>query len=853
MGYLRYLGDVYKKITNSRKRQGSYKKCEFHLHTPASYDYRLIESDSAYYKDLTTQEVMEFAVEQELIPIEFKERIDDEIQQYHPNGLIPATEGSTFTCLKEEIAYELIVNKLFISKVEIVVISDHNTISGFKKLKYARESYSKRCKQGHGYLDIILGVEISCSERNHVIGMFDCNQETLLSNLLEELIVSEKEGTYHTSLYVLEEIRNKGGIGYIAHVNSINWWSGAYNKRLLNSDALSIIGFSNFESKKARLQDIKKQGCSKEFCIIAEGDSHSVNQIGKNNVWIKLSKINFSALGRAFSDYRVCISNVEPQKSDKYIKGIYIVPGESGFLTNLPRKINEDDELSLDFHVGFSRDLNCIIGGRGTGKSTLLNVIEAVFNWEFTETNEFNYICRHNIIYVVFSCEGSDYILMFLPQVDDNKELLNKAIYIDYDGKKMMSKEWFQLYRVKDEDCFEKIEINEASKLIQTTFYRRGYSINKLVSQIGNGNIGLFIKNTVLFGLNKPMQKYLDEVESLHRQGKYIRYLADNFSQMERAFKEQKNTVTEIINKFNEQYVDTLKVIYSPKEKNTDYYLDGILKFIFKGSESLTIKKNEKKIGTYVSRNNAGLFVKRISEKMGYLYFLQCLFKRKYSEIEKYDSILHYADIEKTYQTVQKEYVELDNDNIKLVYGCIYNFLSDESNKHELLGSIEKYFEVVDDFTILFNVNKKESLCSENTLLRPIEDLSLGQKVVALLTFVFEYGNFIEDNTPLILDQPEDNLDNQYIFKNLVEALRKIKNKRQVIIVTHSSTIVTNADAEQIIVMESDNEKGWITSTGYTTDRKIVKHIMNHLEGGVGSFKNKLDKYKHYIKELTNE
>ncbi|MNN74390.1 hypothetical protein D3C81_1905840 [compost metagenome] len=118
---------------------------------------------------------------------------------------------------------------------------------------------------------------------------------------------------------------------------------------------------------------------------------------------------------------------------------------------------------------------------------------------------------------------------------------------------------------------------------------------------------------------------------------------------------------------------------------------------------------------------------------------------------------------------------------------------------------------------------------------------------MTILTFIFEYGKFFNDNTPLIIDQPEDNLDNQYIYKNLVNSLKQIKNSRQIIIVTHSSTIVTNADAEQVIVLESDSKNGWIVKKGYPDDDTITKHIINYLEGGADSFKHKIGMYSRVL------
>lgn len=130
---------------------------------------------------------------------------------------------------------------------------------------------------------------------------------------------------------------------------------------------------------------------------------------------------------------------------------------------------------------------------------------------------------------------------------------------------------------------------------------------------------------------------------------------------------------------------------------------------------------------------------------------------------------------------------------------------------------------------------------------KSVKKLSLGQKVVAMLSFILSYSEFSNDYTPLIIDQPEDNLDNRYFFKNLVTDLRNAKSKRQVIIATHNSTIVTNSKAEQVIVLASNNRNGWVETTGYPTEKSILNHIINLLEGGVDSFKHKQFLYQSIL------
>lgn len=129
------------------------------------------------------------------------------------------------------------------------------------------------------------------------------------------------------------------------------------------------------------------------------------------------------------------------------------------------------------------------------------------------------------------------------------------------------------------------------------------------------------------------------------------------------------------------------------------------------------------------------------------------------------------------------------------------------------LGYFKQYLkECIDDmedFTIEFNINTKSG--DKNIVnFQDIKHLSLGQKVVAMLDFVLAYSEFSSDFRPLIVDQPEDNLDNRYIYENLVKELKKVKTNRQVIIATHNSTIVTNAMADLVIVMETKNGHGLV-------------------------------------------
>lgn len=148
-----------------------------------------------------------------------------------------------------------------------------------------------------------------------------------------------------------------------------------------------------------------------------------------------------------------------------------------------------------------------------------------------------------------------------------------------------------------------------------------------------------------------------------------------------------------------------------------------------------------------------------------------------------------------------------------------------------------------------FNINSKESSRQLDILYKEVGVLSLGQKVVAMLDFLLAYSDYSKDFRPLIIDQPEDNLDNRYIYRHLVQQFRDVKAQRQIILATHNATIVTNSMTDQVVIMESDGVNGWIESQGYVSEKYIKNHIINQLEGGKDSFKHKMSIYETALSE----
>lgn len=102
-----------------------------------------------------------------------------------------------------------------------------------------------------------------------------------------------------------------------------------------------------------------------------------------------------------------------------------------------------------------------------------------------------------------------------------------------------------------------------------------------------------------------------------------------------------------------------------------------------------------------------------------------------------------------------------------------------------------------------------------------------------------------KDDIPLIIDQPEENLDNQTVYELLVPCIKEAKERRQVFIVTHNPNLAVVCDAEQIICASLDkkNKQRVQYLTGAIENPEINKKIVDILEGTRPAFDNRESKY----------
>jgi ABC-type hemin transport system ATPase subunit len=102
---------------------------------------------------------------------------------------------------------------------------------------------------------------------------------------------------------------------------------------------------------------------------------------------------------------------------------------------------------------------------------------------------------------------------------------------------------------------------------------------------------------------------------------------------------------------------------------------------------------------------------------------------------------------------------------------------------------------------------------------RDFKRLSLGQQQSVLLALMLTS----DSRCPLIVDQPEDNLDSEFIYKTLVPVIRSAKERRQIIVVTHNANIAVLGDAELIVILKATNDKGMIAARGSIDEAEANK------------------------------
>lgn len=149
--------------------------------------------------------------------------------------------------------------------------------------------------------------------------------------------------------------------------------------------------------------------------------------------------------------------------------------------------------------------------------------------------------------------------------------------------------------------------------------------------------------------------------------------------------------------------------------------------------------------------------------------------------------------------------------------------------------------EVPDDLVVMYFRREGVDPANDEAWQR-VDSGSPGERTAAMLSLVLSHGS-----EPLVLDQPEDDLDTEWISQLVVRELRRVRWTRQVIVVTHNANIPVVGDADRVIVMENRDRQIRVREDGPVEVDTVRQAIQNILEGGVEAFVARERRYNNEL------
>lgn len=638
---------------------------------------------------------------------------------------------------------------------------------------------------------------------------------------------------------------------------------------------------------------------------ILTSDAHKVEDIGNRFTWIKADP-TFEGLKQILYEpsERVKIQNDNPGLERE----------KSPFtLITIPQKtkvFKDDDDIFFDVNnIPLNNGLVSIIGGRGTGKSQLINYLAAVFN-KIKQANDYNLDSNIEISRKVSITEDAKVFkptdspsasFMFIEQSQIKNLVADRD---DFSKNILETIGMTDTYEISKEYSGEAdLLVNEYHRIIKILFPdgitvdERKNHIQKEIKRYED-----FIQNITSKQNKKKLEDYKRRVEQLHRNRNWQQQVALQYRKLNQ-FATESNA---ILQSWNEQLKSKGIQIPLIDISDTQKYLEQVLlPNILESEKAITEEINRTKdefkdykgdLSTLLSRVSSfqeklnALKVEKASiekEEQNYMRLSSELFKNLGAKIK--DSIQEYTSlIGEKWKEFKGETLEENSEKKKLLNLILqegleveaaisfdakkmYEQLLDKLDKRKYnieklkdllsINNLDDYYSFVtldSTVNVFLNDEIKEDLRNQilyhlykrytdfisigvNVTLdkKSITKLSYGQQGTIYLRLQIA-ANVFSDT--IIYDQPEDDLDNDFITQELISIFKTIKLYRQVIIVSHNANLVVNADSEQIII--AHNTDGTLSYTSGSLENPIINaEVCRILEGGKRAFEDRKRKY----------
>ncbi len=433
-----------------------------------------------------------------------------------------------------------------------------------------------------------------------------------------------------------------------------------------------------------------------------------------------------------------------------------------------------------------------------------------------------------------------------------------------------------------------KIEIAEIERVIQliNSFERQYTSLKDEIQDVFQkyslsvrDSISLTIKKEQIEDvLNKKRSLSISLNESIHNASKTG--LMDKKQVIEKELKELQDKLDEQTKAY-QKYIDVIK-IWSEKreliigsedkegtikslEKQISYIENELSDDLKKSKErrkALTIELFEKKskiielykklfepITTFIK--NYGNQLSEYEIKLDVDFKIVGLVEKFFDHISlgsKGSFIGNPAGVEKLKQLIENSELKTSEGITSFLDTLIEHLKKDKREdqkeaKREVETQLKKGYSVLDLYSYLFNLDYLKPEYRLKLGDKNLSELSPGERGALLLIF---YLTLDQNDIPLVIDQPEENLDNQSVFKILVQFIIRAKEKRQIIIVTHNPNLAVACNAEQIVHVSMNKEDGNEINiiSGSLENPKINNAVINILEGTYPALNTRTNTYK---------
>ncbi len=819
----------------------------------------------------------------------------------------------------------LYIEQLISQNINVGVITNHNK---FDK----NEFVALRKKAIKESIGLFAGVEFSLKEGIHILIVFDDkwyqgetdNINKFLDNAFYGIANYDKPNYPNSNFSLKETVDALDKIGHdyfivLAHIDDTNGLFSELRGRT-QEDFVKQESFNRVLAvqKSANLENYNKLNLwlnrkSKIACVEGSDNAHGgIEAIGKGKgTYVKIGDFNFEALTFALSDSENRISPKDkPEIKNSYIKSIAF---EGGLLEGTK--------------IDFSPELNNLIGIRGSGKSSLLEVLRYVLGISLpvnaADPEYKNSLVERSMgsggkaIVTVVNKQNEEYrIEKLYGQKEDiyKSNQLQTGISIDatgfnspiYFGQKDLSNKGkdfegdliqrligtrLKAVQVKIEQKKREVEniLSELKKLHnlkelkketevqiqnskhQLDFFKKEGVEDKLKQQIlFDSDISKLIQN------ESTVRSYLSELASVISNHDYFFQQEITGSEINKELFEeaktiiqelklefeklktiQKNSVLsqqklkEVISKINTKKEGLKEEFAKIKREintdtiNPDNFLNlnrlietALLKLKeIEKSEKRRIELKTNLLERLTELDNLWLEeynvlnkeVNRINEAESKIS-IEVEFKgRRDKFIDKMKQVFKGTGIRETaYQEIEanyKDFIQIYRNNSKL---------NDILNENHVVDFKRRFIENREEL-LTFKVENKIIIQYNG---KSLDKHSLGQRASALILFLLAQ----RENDVLIIDQPEDDLDNQTIYDEVIKELKKIKGNMQFIFATHNANIPVLGDSEKVVSCSYDEKKITVHS-GTIDNHQTQRFIVDIMEGGDEAFNRRKNIY----------